>query len=121
MRQQFLIISLISLFGCSEQADKVEQDNIDPVIQLTQWCFEHWKDQQWTMSESDLLAIDNLAFSEGIQKVCRARAELYAEGYEIYPFITDTMQREIYALVFSASVEDIKSHLKQHLPKLQRI
>lgn len=121
MRQQLIFACLFCLFGCSEQTDKVEQDKIDPIMQLTQWCFEHWKGQQWTMGESDLPAVDNLAFSEGIHKVCRARAELYAEGYEIYPFITNTMQRETYALVFSASVEDIKSHLKQHLPKLKRI
>lgn len=121
MRQQLLMISLLCLFGCSEQTDKVDQDKIDPVVQLTEWCFNNWKQQQWTLGETNLPAVDNQAFSEGIQKVCRARAELYAEGYEIYPFITDTMQREIYALVFSASVEDIKSHLKQHIPKLQRI
>lgn len=121
MRQPLLMVSLFCLLGCSEQAEKVEQAKTDPVMQLTEWCFDHWKEQQWTMGESDLPAVDNLAFSEGIRKVCRARAELYAEGYEIYPFITDTMQREIYALVFSADVEDIKSHLKQHLPKLKRI
>jgi uncharacterized lipoprotein NlpE involved in copper resistance len=121
MRHQLLIISFFCLLGCNEQTDKVEQGEIDPVMQLSQWCFDHWKEQQWTMGETDLPAVENQAFSEGIQKVCRARAELYAEGYEIYPFITDTMQREIYALVFSASVEDIKSHLKQHIPKLQRI
>ncbi|MCB2427502.1 hypothetical protein [Methylophaga pinxianii] len=121
MRQQILLFSLLTLLGCSEQTDKVEQDSIDPILQLTQWCFENWKEQQWTMGETNLPAIENLAFSEGIRKICRARAELYAEGYDIYPFITDTMQREVYALVFSANVEDIKSHLKQHLPKLQRI
>lgn len=121
MRHPLLMLSLLCLLGCSEQTDNVEKEQTNPVVQLTEWCFEHWKDQQWTMGESDLAAVDNLAFSEGIRKVCRARAELYAEGYEIYPFITDTMQREIYALVFSADVEDIKSHLKQHLPKLKRI
>lgn len=121
MRHQLLIISVFCLLGCNERTDKVEQKELDPVMQLSQWCFDHWKEQQWTMGESGLPAVDNQAFSEGIQKVCRARAELYAEGYEIYPFITDTMQREIYALVFSASVDDIKSHLKEHLPKLQRI
>jgi len=121
MRHQLFFLCLFFLLGCSEQTDKVEQDKTDPVMQLSQWCFDHWKEQQWTMGETDLPAVNNQAFSEGIQKVCRARAELYAEGYEIYPFITDTMQREIYALVFSASVEDIKSHLKEHLPKLQRI
>ncbi|AUZ84563.1 hypothetical protein [Methylophaga nitratireducenticrescens] len=121
MRQYFLLLSLLCLLGCSEQSDTQEQNKIDPVMQLSQWCFDHWKQQQWTLGETNLPAVENQAFSEGIQKICRARAELYAEGYEIYPFITDTMQREIYALVFSASVEDIKSHLKQHLPKLQRI
>jgi|TARA_R100000353_G_scaffold175084_2_gene144511 hypothetical protein len=121
MRQHFLLLGLFCLIGCGEQIDKVEQDRVDPVIQLTDWCFQHWTEQQWTLGETNLPAVENQSFAEGIRKVCRARAELYAEGYEIYPFITDTMQREIYALVFSASVEDIKSHLKQHLPKLQRI
>ena len=117
----FLLGCGLSLTACSEQTDKVEKATIDPIVQLSDWCYQHWKEQQWTMGESGLPAVENLAFSEGIRKVCRARAELYAEGYEIYPFITDTMKREVYALVFSADVEDIKSHLKQHLPKLQRI
>lgn len=121
MRHCIILASILFLYGCNEQSNNIEQTTIDPVVQLTDWCFEHWKGQQWTLGESNLPAVDNLNFAEGIRKVCRARAELYAEGYEIYPFITDTMQREVYALVFSADIEDIKSHIKQHLPKLQRI
>lgn len=122
MQHCIILASILFLYGCSdEQSNNIEKATSDPVVLLTDWCFENWKEQQWTLGDSNLPAIDNLAFAEGVRKVCRARAELYAEGYEIYPFISDTMQREIYALVFSSDIEDIKSHIKQHLPKLRRI
>lgn len=121
MRHCIILASILFLYGCNEQSNNIESATVDPVMLLADWCFEHWKAQQWTLGETHLPAIDNLAFTEGVRKVCRARAELYAEGYEIYPFITDTMQREIYALVFSADVDAIKSHIKQHLPPLRRI
>lgn len=115
------IMFCLSLAACTEQAAETVEENIDPVQQLTQWCYADWQQKDWKMGESQVLAKDNAAFSEGIQKVCRARAELYAEGYEIYPFIADDAQREIYAMVFSASVAEIKSHIREHLPALQKI
>lgn len=116
----FIMLSL-SLAACAEEPPEALEDNIDPVQRLTDWCYADWQQKDWKMGDSQVLAKDNDAFSEGIRKVCRARAELYAEGYEIYPFIDDDAQREIYALVFSASVEEIKSHIRQHLPALQKI
>ena len=51
MRQHFLLLSLLCLVGCGEQTDKVEQERVDPVIQLTDWCFQHWTEQQWTLGK----------------------------------------------------------------------
>jgi len=118
-----LLLSMfcISLAACAEEATDALEDNIDPVQQLSEWCHADWQQKDWKMGESQMLAKDNDAFSEGIRKVCRARAELYAEGYEIYPFIADDAQREIYTMVFSATVTEIKSHIREHLPALNKI
>ena len=121
-RIKFLLLTTcLALMACNEDPAETLETKVDPVAQLTQWCYADWQQKGWKMGESELLARDNTAFSEGIQKVCRARAELYAEGYEIYPFIADDAQRQIYALVFSASVDEIKSHIRRHLPALQKI
>lgn len=124
MRLKILFcLMLLMLFACTE--DSVEtvyaELSINPVEALTTICFESWEAQHWIMGESTLSAQQNENFRTGVHKVCQARAELYAEGYEIYPLITDNSQREIYALVFSADVESIKAHLKEHLPKLRVI
>lgn len=117
----FLILLCISITACAEEPAEVVEENIDPVQQLTDWCYADWQQKDWKMGDSQVLAKDNAAFSQGIRNVCRARAELYAEGYEIYPFIGDDTQREIYAMVFSASVDEIKSHIREYLPALQKI
>lgn len=122
LRLKFLLIMLcLSLTACAEEATETLENKVDPVQQLTNWCYADWQQKDWKMGDSQVLAKDNVAFSDGIRKVCRARAELYAEGYEIYPFIADDAQREIYALVFSASVAEIKAHIREHLPALQKI
>ncbi|HSG92690.1 MAG TPA: hypothetical protein VK999_03185, partial [Methylotenera sp.] len=84
-----LIMFCVLLTACAEEAADTLEDSIDPVQQLSAWCYADWHQKDWKMGESQVLAKDNEAFSEGIRKVCRARAELYAEGYEIYPFIAD--------------------------------
>ncbi|MEX1199870.1 MAG: hypothetical protein WEB02_03680 [Methylophaga sp.] len=116
-----LIMFCVSLAACAEEAADTLEDKVDPVQQLSEWCYADWQQKDWKMGESQVLAKDNEAFSEGIRKVCRARAELYAEGYEIYPFIADDAQREIYTMIFSATVAEIKSHIREHLPALQKI
>ena len=122
LRLKFLFITLcLSLAACAEETTETLETKVDPVQQLTDWCYADWQQKDWKMGDSQVLAEDNVAFSDGIRKVCRARAELYAEGYEIYPFIADDAQREIYALVFSASVAEIKDHIREHLPALQKI
>lgn len=122
LKTLFMVVCLsLSLSACAEEAEETVEAQIDPVQQLTDWCYADWQQKDWKMGDSQVLAKDNVAFSDGIRKVCRARAELYAEGYEIYPFIADDAQREIYALVFSASVEEIKSHIREYLPALQKI
>ncbi|HET8807553.1 MAG TPA: hypothetical protein VFM76_04175 [Methylophaga sp.] len=121
-RFKILFIMLcMTMTACAEEAAETVAENIDPVQHLTDWCYADWQQKDWKMGDSQVLAKDNAAFSQGIRKVCRARAELYAEGYEIYPFIGNDTQREIYAMVFSSSVEEIKSHIREYLPALQKI
>ncbi|MDX1572626.1 MAG: hypothetical protein R3341_01275 [Methylophaga sp.] len=121
-RLKFLLIMLsCALAACNEEPVETLEDKVDPVHHLTEWCHADWQQKNWKMGDSQVLARNNEAFSDGIYKVCRARAELYAEGYEIYPFIADDAQREIYVMVFSASVEEIKSHIREHLPALKKI
>lgn len=125
MMRRKILFSLMALMLSACAEDSVETNStelaIDPVEALTTICFESWEAQHWVMGESTLPAQQNENFRTGVHKVCQARAELYAEGYEIYPLIADNSQREIYALVFSADVESIKAHLKEHLPKLRVI
>lgn len=127
MRGKFVLTTLLFLLmACTDEtvesvATVTTKVNTNPVVELSKACFAKWEQQQWLLGESQSIAQQNANFRAGINKVCRARAELYAEGYEIYPFISENTQREIYALVFSANVEEIKSHLKVHLPKLRII
>lgn len=84
-------------------------------------CYQNWEALNWTLGESNAPAKQNPAFSEGIHRVCQARAELFFEGYELSPFIAPDSQAEVYPLVFQASVTQIKNQLKLHLPKLRLI
>lgn len=120
-RLKYLLLASILVMGCSQDDSETSVTQTDPVEQLAQWCYTDWAQKDWTLGDSEVLAKNNEAFSGGIRKVCQARAELYAEGYDLYPFIADKSQREIYALVFTASVDEIKSHLRSHLPALQKI
>jgi hypothetical protein len=92
------------------------------ITQLTESCHKNWQDMNWKIGEAGALAKSNPAFSDGIKKVCQARAELFFEGYELSPFIESDTQSQVYPLVFrTTTVEEVKSHIRLHLPKLKLI
>jgi len=89
--------------------------------QLAKVCYKNWQALSWKLGQSAMLAQNNPAFSTGIMNICQARAELFFEGYQINPFIAADSQQHVYPIVFRSSVEEIKSHLQLHLPKLNVI
>ena len=117
----------LMLAGCEQQTD-AQQSPIDLaqhssqlISQLTDHCYQQWQELNWTVGEDQSSAADNEAFSGGIQKVCQARVELFLEGYEITPIIEPNTQQHIYPLVFRVSVEEIKNHIRSHLPAIRLI
>lgn len=126
-RLSALCAMALLLAGCDQTTD-VQQSPIDHaertnqlVTQLTDHCYQQWQELEWTVGEDQSSAADNEAFSGGIQKVCQARVELFLEGYEITPIIEPNSQQHIYPLVFRVSVEEIKNHIRSHLPALRLI
>lgn len=93
----------------------------DKIVQLAETCHEKWQNLHWVMGQQNILAKNNPAFSNGIMNICRARAELFFEGYELTPFIEPDSQSEVFPIVFRYSVEEIKSQIRLHLPKLRLI
>lgn len=91
------------------------------ISQISKTCYQSWKQLNWTIGENAMSAEDHPAFSQGIKRICQARAELFFEGYEITPFIEPESQAQIFPIVFRPDVEEIKQHLRQNLPKLRLI
>ncbi len=93
----------------------------DKIAQLSETCHQKWQSLNWVMGQQNMLAKDSPAFSGGVMNICRARAELFFEGYELTPFIEPDSQSEVFPIVFRYSVEEIKSQIRLHLPKLRLI
>lgn len=91
------------------------------VAQLAATCHQGWQKMDWVLGHTGTSAKDNPAFSQGMVRVCRARAELFFEGYEISPFIEPGSQQQILPIVFRPSIEEIKDQFRLHLPKLRLI
>lgn len=91
------------------------------IAQLTDTCFDAWQEMDWKFGESNTLAREHPAFSDGIKRICQARAELFFEGYELSPFIEPGSQQQVFPIVFRTSVDEIKSHIRLNLPKLRLI
>ncbi len=102
----------------AEQQRLSEKAHIE---QIADNCHQNWQQLGWKMGEAGILARENPAFSEGIMRVCQARAELFFEGYEISPFIKPDSQQQIFPIVFQSSVDEIKDQIRIHLPRLQLI
>lgn len=102
----------------SQTVDDNEQRHI---AQLSHVCHVSWQQYDWTIGEQGSLARENNAFSEGIKRICQARAELFFEGYELSPFIAPDAQPTILPIVFIPSVEELKSVMRQNLPALRII
>jgi len=93
----------------------------DKIVQLAETCHQDWQNLNWLIGQQNRLAKNNPAFNDGVMKICRARAELFFEGYELNPFIEPDSQNQVFPIVFSFSVEEIKSQIRLHLPKLRLI
>ena len=91
------------------------------ISQLSETCHQAWQKLDWTLGESALPASQHPAFNEGIMRICQARAELFFEGYELSPFIEADSQAEVFPIVFTSDVDEIKAHIRQNLPKLRLI
>ncbi|WP_438971009.1 hypothetical protein [Methylophaga sp.] len=102
----------------------VEKDSTikeDRINQLAETCHQNWRMMDWTIGQQNRLAKDNASFNNGIQNICRARAELFFEGYEVNPFIEPDSQNQVFPIVFRYSVEEIKQQIRLLLPKLRLI
>lgn len=118
-----ILLIVISRGSIMQRADAPapSQTESDLITQLSQVCFVSWQQYEWTIGEQAILARDNAAFSDGIQRICQARAELFFEGYEVSPFIAPDSQQRIFPIVFMPSVDDVKSVIRQNLPPLKLI
>jgi len=93
----------------------------DKVAQLAETCHQQWQTLKWKIGQQNTLAQNNPAFNRGIKNICRARAELFFEGYELSPFIEPNTQEQVFPIVFRFSVDEIKAQLRLNLPKLRII
>lgn len=116
-----ILLIVISRGSMLQRGDAPSQTESDLITQLSQVCFVSWQQYEWTIGEQAILARDNAAFSDGIQRICQARAELFFEGYEVSPFIAPDSQQRIFPIVFMPSVDDVKSVMRQNLPPLKII
>jgi len=91
------------------------------IVELADACHQQWQSFDWLIGQTNISAQDNPAFSQGIRNICRARAELFFEGYELSPFIAADSQSQVFPIVFRADVEEIKAQIRVHLPKLRLI
>ncbi|MTI63922.1 hypothetical protein [Methylophaga sp.] len=104
----------------NQAAAQIHTEN-QRIVQISETCYQGWQQLGWTIGENGMAAEQHPAFSNGIKRICQARAELFFEGYEISPFIEPDSQPQIFPIVFRPSVEEIKQHLRQNLPKLRLI
>jgi hypothetical protein len=110
-------LSFLSLIALAEPSNS--RIAAAQVSVLSDACYENWTQQQWKIGQSTRLAASNPAYSNGIQNICQAKAELYYEGYEITPFISEDERGEVNLIVFLPSVDEIKNQLRAVLPELR--
>jgi|GEM_PF-906132 len=118
-----IIISRAVYLGSSAQSGARESASAANrhITQLSHVCHTSWQQYDWRIGEQGSLARDSVAFSDGIKRICRARAELFFEGYELSPFISPDAQHAIFPIVFIPTVEELKSVMRQNLPPLRVI
>jgi hypothetical protein len=93
----------------------------EKIFTLAKACHTKWQSLGWKIGQQNTLAKANPAFNDGIKNICRARAELFFEGYELTPFIAPDSQSQVFPIVFRYDVEEIKAQIRIHLPKLRLI
>lgn len=122
-----LLLLLIIGRSCSaiapseDQAAETKPAENRHIAQLSEVCHATWQQYDWRIGEHRALARDSIAFSNGIKRICRARAELFFEGYELSPFIAADDQHSIFPIVFIPTVDEVKSVIRQNLPALRVI
>ncbi|HDY84827.1 MAG TPA: hypothetical protein ENH74_03975 [Methylophaga sp.] len=119
----FLLIVFISksdyIYSALTEQGQPERNNESQL--LADNCFQKWKTYDWTLGDSGALAVNHAGFTNGIKNICRAKAELFFEGYKLNPFVLPDSQAEIFPIVFLSSYDEIKNQIRQNLPKLQLI
>ncbi len=75
-------------------------------------CYQAWHSQNWRIGENATPASDLTAFRESIKKICELRAEMFAEGEDISPFIQGNL-RQVAPLVFKGDESDFRAHIRQ--------
>lgn len=108
------VYSVSSTSPTDVQAEEEQQH----IAQLSHYCYLSWQEYDWTMGEHGLPAKNNIAFAEGIKRICQVRAELFFEGYEVSPFIDPDSQHTIFPIVFMPDEQELKAVIRQNLPPL---
>lgn len=119
-----MIVAINQTFAGStpdSRADLQINAEQERITQVSETCYQGWQQLDWTIGENGIAAANHPAFSDGIKRICQARAELFFEGYEITPFIEPESQPQVFPIVFQPSIDEIKQHLRQNLPKLRLI
>ncbi len=119
-----MIVAINQTFaGSTSENQATVQMNAEKerITQVSKTCYQGWQNLDWTIGENGMAAANHPAFSAGIKRICQARAELFFEGYEITPFIEPESQPQVFPIVFQSSIDEIKQHLRQNLPKLRLI
>lgn len=75
-------------------------------------CYQAWQSQNWRIGENATPATKLTAFRESIKKICQLRAEMFAEGEDISPFIQGNL-RQVAPLVFKGDEADFRAHIRQ--------
>ncbi len=83
----FPIFNFISvLFICFFLISCTHSDKEDKITNL---CYEEWKNRGWTIGKENKPAHKDFSTKMLILNICRARAELYLEGYRINPIVDE--------------------------------
>ncbi len=105
----FLVFRRASIFICLSLVSCASSDKEDKIINL---CYEEWKDRGWTIGAENKPAHKDFSTKMLILNICRARAELYLEGYRINPIVDE---RDLKAYILADRKSKYKRMLKESL------
>lgn len=81
-------------------------------------CFNEWKHRGWVIGEDNTPATQVPTFVEGIKRICKVRADMFADNPDISPYIQGRLA-EIAPYVFGAdeaSIESLVLKLEERRP-----